>query len=83
MKTMTIRYIPDEVAGQLKSLAEATNTSVNTTVVQMLSNGVLPKRKQRRVNDLSRFCGGWTQKDLKEFERVMADCERIDPEDWK
>ena len=84
MKTMTIRNIPDEVAGQLKFLAKTSNASINATVVRLISGGMFPQNQRRRKRrDLARFCGGWTQNDLNEFERAVADCERINPEDWE
>jgi plasmid stability protein len=83
MKTMTIRNIPDEVAISLKSLAETSNASINTTVVRVLSSSMFPQRKHRAKNDFSKYCGGWTQKEFDKFEAAVADCERINPEDWK
>ena len=83
MKTMTIRNIPDNVVGQLKFLAEASKTSINNTVVQVLVSGVLPQKTPRKRRDLSRYCGGWTQKEHDEFEQAVADCEQINPEDWR
>jgi len=83
MKTMTVRNIPDEVAVLLKELAETSNASVNATTVRVLSNGVLPRRKARVKSDLSKYCGGWSQKEFDEFEAAVADCERVNPEDWK
>ena len=83
MKTMTIRNIPDNVAGQLKILAEASDASMNTTVVQILASGVLPRQTPRKRRDLSRFCGGWTQKEYEEFENATSEGERIYQEDWQ
>ena len=83
MKTMTIRNIPDEVAVILKKLADASDTSMNTTIVRVLSDRVLPRRKKRAVNDFSRYCGGWSQKEFDNFEATVADCEKVNPEDWK
>ena len=83
MKTMTIRNIPDDVAVVLKSLADKSDASVNTTIVRLLSDKVLPRRKKRSVNDFSRYCGGWSQKEFDAFETAVTDCERIDPEAWK
>ncbi len=80
---MTIRNIPDEVAGQLKTMAEVSNASINTTVVRVLASGVMPKKAPRKRRDLSRFCGGWTQKEYDEFEHAVEDCEQINPEDWR
>ena len=51
MKTITIRNIPDEVAVVLKSLADKSDASVNTTIVRLLSDKVLPRRRKRAVND--------------------------------
>ena len=83
MKTMTVRNIPDEVATLLKSMAESSDASINATVVRVLSNGVLPKPKKCVQNDFSKYCGGWSQKEFDDFEAAAADCERINPEDWK
>lgn len=83
MKTMTVRNIPDEVATLLKSMAESSDASINATAVRVLSNGVLPNPKKRVKNDFSRYCGGWSQKEFDDFEAAVADCERVNPEDWK
>ena len=53
MKTMTIRNIPDEVAVVLKRMADQSNSSVNTTIVRLLFDKVLPRRRKRTVNDFS------------------------------
>lgn len=83
MKTMTIRNIPDEVAVVLKSMADASDTSMNTTIVRVLSDRALPRRRHRVKNDFAKYCGGWSQKEFDDFETAVADCERINPEDWK
>lgn len=83
MKTMTVRNIPDEVARLIKGLSESTNSSMNATVVRVLADGVLPAEKRRPKNDFSKYCGGWSQKEFDKFESVVADCEKINPEDWK
>ena len=83
MKTMTVRNIPDEVARLIKGLAETSNASLNTTVVRVLENGVLPRRKSRVKSDFSKYCGGWSQKEFDKFESAIADCEKINSEEWK
>ena len=83
MKTMTIRNIPDEVAAVLKNMADKSDASMNTTVVQVLATGVLPHRRARVKNDFSKYCGGWSQKEFDDFESVVADCGKVNPEDWK
>ena len=83
MKTMTIRNIPDEVAAVLRNMADKSDASINTTVVQVLATGVLPRRRPRVKNDFSKYCGGWSQKEFDEFEAAVADCGKVNPEDWK
>ncbi len=83
MKTMTVRNIPDEVATLLKSMAESSDASINATAVRVLSKGVLPSPKKRVPNDFSKYCGGWSKKEFDAFEAAIADCERVNPEEWK
>ena len=83
MKTMTVRNIPDEVAVLLKGMAETSETSINTMVVRVLAESVLPHGKKRIKSDFSKYCGGWSQKEFDKFEAAIEDCERVDPEDWK
>ena len=83
MKTMTVRNIPDEVATLLKDMAATSETSVNTMVVRVLANGVLPDKKKRVKSDFSKYCGGWSQKEFDDFEAAVADCGKVNPEDWK
>lgn len=80
---MTIRNIPDEVAAVLKKMADGSDASMNATIVHLLADSTLPRRKRRPANDFSRYCGGWSQAEFDEFEAAVADCERIDPEAWK
>ena len=40
-------------------------------------------RRKRAINDFSKYCGGWSQKEYDRFEAAVADCERIDAEAWK
>ena len=83
MKSITVRNIPDEVALMLKGMAKTSSTSINATVVRVLAGGVLPRKGKRMRNDFSKYCGGWSQKEFDNFETAVADCERINPEDWK
>ena len=83
MKTMTVRNIPDEVARLIKGLAETSNASLNTTVVRVLADGVLSRRKIRAKSDFSKYCGGWSKEEFEKFETAVADCEKTNPEDWK
>ena len=83
MKTLTVRNIPDDVTALLKENARTTGASMNSTVVRILADGVRPRKRRRPINDFSKYCGGWSQKDFDAFETAVAECEKINEESWK
>lgn len=83
MKTMTVRNVPDRVADGLFKRASGANMSVNAVVVSLLSDAILGENPFHRKRDLSAFCGGWSDADLKEFDDATESTRRIEPEDWK
>ena len=83
MKTMTVRNVPDSVADGLFKKASDANMSVNSVVVTLLSEAILGGNPFLRKRDLSAFCGGWSDADLKEFNDATESTRRIEPEDWK
>lgn len=83
MKTLTVRNIPDDVTALLKASASTSGTSMNSTVVRVLSESVRPRRQSRPLNDFSKYCGGWSQKEFDEFEAAVAECESMDEGEWK
>lgn len=83
MTTLTIRDIPDDVAERLRSSARSTGTSMNATMIRILTEGVCPKVKHKPRNDFSRFCGGWSKAEFDAFESAVSECERIDEDAWR
>jgi len=83
MKTMTIRNIPDDVAKELKTKADKGKTSVNTAVVQVLTENVRPAAAKKRRHDFSAYCGGWSKQERKQFDESVSTFEEVKSEDWK
>jgi hypothetical protein len=57
----------------------------STTLVNLLKEELGLKKKKRRVvyNDLDYLAGTWSDKEYKEFQRVMKDFETVDESMWK
>lgn len=85
MATMTIRGLDELTIKALKEKAKEAGTSVNTTLVNLLKEDLGLKKKKRMVvyNDLDHLAGTWSDKEYKEFQRVMKDFETVDETMWK
>ena len=78
-KQMTIRGIPEEVAGKLLRLSRERGRSVNTTVLEILSQAVgMDARRER----LARYAT-WTSEDLAQVEDAVAAQRVIDDSLWR
>lgn len=78
-KQLTIRGLPDEVGKRLQRLSRARQRSLNATVVKILEEAVGVEGRRRR---LARYAT-WTEEDLAEFEKALADQRTIDEELWR
>ena len=85
MATMTIRGLDEVTIKALKEKAREEGTSVNATLVNLLKEDLGLKKKKRMVvyNDLEHLAGTWSDKEYKEFQRVMKDFETVDETIWK
>ena len=85
MATMTIRGLDDLTVKALREKAKEEGTSVNATLVKLLKEDLGLKKKKRMVvhNDLDHLAGTWSDKDYKEFQKIMKDFETIDENMWK
>jgi len=85
MATMTIRGLDELTIKALKEKAKEEGTSVNATLVNLLKEDLGLKKKKRMVlyNDLDHLAGTWSDKEYKEFQRVMKDFETVDESIWK
>ena len=84
MKSITIHKLDDEIEARLVELAEREGQSLNQTVKQLLREklGAGDAAPDHRA-DFEEFCGAWTAKDKREFDRAVAPFSEIDPEIWK
>ena len=78
-KQMTIRGVPEEVAGKLVRLSRERGRSVNTTVLEILSHAVGVDARRER---LARYAT-WTSEDLAQVEDAVAAQRVIDDSLWR
>lgn len=81
MKALTIRSVPAELADALEREKERRGTSLNQTVLELLSQGL--GVGSQRSNGLGRLAGGWTAEDFDEFQEAVAPFAVVDPEVWR
>ena len=83
MKTMTIRNIPDDVAAGLAARASETGRSMNSTVVEALTDA-FGEKQQKPANDFSEFCGTLSVEDAEAIKREIEEAfEKIDKDEYK
>lgn len=85
MATMTIRGLDELTIKALKEKAKGEGTSVNATLVKLLKEDLGLKKKRRMVvhNDLDHLAGTWSDKEYKEFQKIIKDFETIDNTIWE
>lgn len=79
MKQLTVRNVSKELAKRLDALAEARGQSVNSVVLELLTQAV---GLDERVARLKRYAT-WSAEDAAEFERALAAQRTIDEEMWR
>ncbi len=77
----TIRAIPDAIDHAVRQRARREEKSINAVVVEALARGLELDAKPAAYTDLDELIGTW-QEDP-EFDRAVADFERIDEDVWK
>ena len=82
MKHLTIRQVPPELADALDEEKRRRGTSLNRTVLDLLTQA-LGVRASRRSNGLARLAGTWSEDDLRQFDDAVALTEQIDEELWR
>jgi hypothetical protein len=86
MSTLTIHSLDPAVDRGVRQKARREGKSLNQTVKELLASsmgvgGGAAKMDNRA--EFERFSGVWSVKDEAEFNAVVADCQRVDPSDWK
>lgn len=84
MKSITIHGMDSELAARLERRARESGLSLNKAIKSLLAQalGVGPDASSARRRELEEFCGVWSKREAKAFEKATEDFERIDPEDW-
>ena len=77
----TIRAVPEEVDRALRQRARREARSLNAVVVEALARGLELEAEPVRHTDLDDLIGTW-QEDP-DFDRAVADFERVDDDVWK
>ena len=86
IRQLTLRGFDKELDRRLREAARAQRCSLNQAALAFLRRGAGLGKPSERVNvighSLDHFMGTWTEKEAREFQKSIEDCERIDPEDW-
>ena len=77
----TIRDIPKDVDKALRAKAKAEGKSLNQTAVEVLTSALGIGQAKRKYRDLSDLVGSLVRDP--EFDRVMEEQDKIDPELWQ
>ncbi len=77
----TIRGVPKRVGTRLRERARKEGRSLNSVAVDALARGLGLDGEVHRFSDLDDLAGSWI--DDPEFDRVIADMDRIDEAMWK
>ena len=80
---VTIRGVPADVARALKAEARRRGTSVNQTAKDLLRRALGLDADTPFDNGLGALAGGWTARELAEFEKATEGFEAIDEEIWR
>ena len=85
MKVITLRNIPSEVALLIETRRQQSGLSLNKTVIRLLEESLCVSGSPgspKRYRDLDDLAGTWTGKEAREFDEILAEQRRIDPEMW-
>jgi hypothetical protein len=77
----TIRGVPRRVGAQLRERARKEGRSLNSVAVDALARGLGLDAEVRRYTDLDDLAGTWIEDP--EFDRAIADMDRVDEAMWK
>ena len=77
----TIRAVPNEIDRALRQRAKRESKSLNAVVIDALTRGLALDAAPASHTDLDHLVGTW-QEDP-DFDRAVAEFERIDDESWQ
>ena len=82
MKAITLRDIPDEIGLGIQRRADSTGSSLNKTVIELLSTVINPPRHWE-YHDLDHLIGRWSNEDTVKITESLDSQRVIDAELWK
>ena len=77
----TIRGVPEDLDRRIRQDAHRNGKSMNSELVEALRKGLGMESPARRFNDLDDLAGSWVEDP--EFDKAVAEMDRIDPDAWK
>jgi plasmid stability protein len=81
LEQYTIRGVPKRIGARLRERARKEGRSLNSVAIDALANGLGLGAEIRRFTDLDDLAGTWI--DDPEFDRAIAEMDRIDEAMWK
>ena len=72
MKNLSVRNIPPELAEALNRERHRRQSSLNQTVIDLLSQGLGLTEERQRSNQLRRLGGNWSEAEFREFHEATA-----------
>ena len=82
MKTLTIRNVPQHLAEAIDQERRRRDTSLNSTVLDLLEASLGIGAAGPRTNGLAELAGNWTAEELLEFEAAVAPFDIVDDDMW-
>jgi hypothetical protein len=82
MRTLTIRNVPKRLADALNRERRKKDTSLNSTVLDLLSRSLGVTDTEPRSNGLAAYAGNWSEEELRQFEAAVAPFEAVDDDMW-
>lgn len=80
---LTVRGLPGDVSRALDAERRRSGRSLNQTVIELLRRALGVVTGRPATNGLERLAGGWSEKDLREFQRATKIFEQVDEDLWR
>ena len=82
MKSITIHKLDPRLANAIEEMASTLEISQNKAIQMLLKKALGMNDLDVPKKDFSEFCGLWSEKEAKEFDRRVKDFDRVDEEMW-
>ena len=85
MSQITLRGITPEVEKEIRQISKDSGKSINLVIQEIIYQhaGFSRKRRVARAESLRKLSGGWSAKEIAEFNSAIKPCEQIDEKMWK